>query len=60
MINEAEREKAIKHLTDARNSVILAEQAVIKSGITFVFNESNETALAGKVLKWAIKQVQTK
>lgn len=58
-INESEREKAVKHLIDALNSVILAELAVTKSGITYGFNETNDVAVANQVLKWAIQKIKS-
>ena len=52
MINEPEHEEAIKHLSDALNAVILARQALAKSGITFAaINKPNAIAVAQQALK---------
>jgi len=59
MTNKIECEKAVKHLTDALNSAILAQQAVTKSGITFGPNEPNDIAIAEQALKRAMRKVRS-
>jgi len=59
MINEPEREKAIKYLSDALNAAILAQQAMTKSGITFAVNEPNDIAIAQQALKQAMRKVRS-
>jgi hypothetical protein len=52
------RAKAIGHLTDALNSVIMAQQALSKSGLIIRFNQHNEIAIAEDALKNAIQKTK--
>jgi transposase len=58
MTNQTERDKTVKHLTEALTSIVLAQQAATKGGITYDLNEPNDIAIAEHALKEALRKVK--